>query len=226
MTLRRKILIDFYWLLLLVPLPSCGKVPREVEATSRPEVLLSCLDLSVGPDFLEERITATFEGSQLPQVIEHLNAKLGLPVSFIQGSSATPIELRIENKSVRSLLGRLLEQARDYRCAVIEDHVLIYHDEPALHELVEGVSITRKLRWGAAQSYVKHVSQRVEEFHDLAVLLGGPLDAPVFSDVVSLARDSTMLEHFGQLLGADPKVFFWIRYSGVGGRYLTLGSVP
>ena len=225
MALRRKFLVGFSWLLLLFPLPSCGEVPRKEAAITRP-ALLSCLDSSVGPDFLEKRITATLEGMQLLQVIDHLHAKLGLPVSFVQGSSAVPIDLQVENESVRSFLERLLDQARDYRCAVIENHVVIFFDEPALHKLVDGVSITRQLRGQAARSYVEHVSRQVEEFQDLAVLLGGPLEADVFTDVVSLARESTMLEHLCQLLGANPKVFFGLRYASVGGRYLTFGSVP
>jgi hypothetical protein len=224
MSPRKSIRVRISWLLFLLPLTSCGAARHDEPASTHTERLSSCLDSTAGPSLLEERITATFEGTQLPEALDHL-AELGIPVSFIEGPSPVQIEMRVQDEPVRSFLGLLLGQARDYKCAVIENHVVIYHDEPALHKMVKHVSITEQLRGRAAGSYVKHVSHQIEEFKDLSVLLGGPLDSPVLEEKVTLAREATVLEHLGQLLGKNPDIVFWLRYASTGSRYLNLGSV-
>ncbi len=157
-------------LLLLLSLASCGAARHEEPPIAHVSAVQSCLE-SAGPSFLAKSITVAFEGVQLPQVIGHLHTELGLPVSFIEGPPPVQVELSVEGQPVRTLLGQLLHEARDYRCAVVRKHVVIYHDEPALHKLVEDVSIDQELRGRAAGSYVKYLSRQVEEFEHLGVLL-------------------------------------------------------
>jgi len=210
----------------LLPLPSCEVAHHEETAVARAEAIPSCLDSGAGPSFLDERFTAIFEGVQLPQVILYLNANTGNPVSFIDGPSPVPLELDVQDETIRSFLGRLLGQAPGYRCAVIDNHVVIYYDEPALHKSVEHVSIVQQFRGPASRAYVKHLSRQVEELKDLGVLLGGVgiNDSPVYDEKVTLARKATVLEHLGQLLGKNPDIVFSIRYASTGSRYLNFGT--
>lgn len=225
MAARRLILPTVYWLLLLPSLASCGTEGHEMAGeVTRAAALPTCFDSTAALSWEDEGVTATFEGVQLPAVIEHIDI-LGFPVSFIEGPSPVRIEMRSQNLQARSFLKELLEQAPGYRCSVIGNHAVVYFDDPALHKVVSDVSIAQKFRGPAARSYVKHVSHEIEELKDLGVLLGGPLDSPVFNEEVTLAPEATVLEHLGQLLGENPDIIFWIRYASTGNRYLNFGSV-
>jgi hypothetical protein len=223
---RRIFLIKLSWLFFLLPLPSCGEERHEAVAITQIETLRSCIDSNWKPGLLGERITITFVDIKLPQVISHLRAVPGLPVSFIEGPLPVQIEIRVQDEPVRAVLGRLLDQAQGYKCAVIDDHMVIYYDEPALHKKVVNVAITQQWRGRAARSYVEYLSHQVEEFKDLDVLLGGSgiEDSPVYGERVTLARDATVLEHLSQLLGKNPDVIFGLRYASMGGRYINFGT--
>jgi len=210
------------WLFCLALFPSCGAARRE-EIVTQPETFLSCSAASQ-PSFLAERVTISFAGRPLSDVIRSLRREHSLPVSFVEGPFPVQIEVSGQDEPVRSFLGRLLEQAQGYRCSIIEGHVVIYYDEPALHEIVKGVSITDELRGEAVQLYVETVSHQIRSFEGLGVLLGGSLESTFFTDRVTLAREATVLRHLCQLLGKYPDTCFSLRYGSVGGRYLTMGT--
>ena len=125
---------------------------------------------------------------------------------------------------MRKLLEQLLAQAHDYRCTIIENHIVVYHEEPALHETVDNVSIFQQLRGQAARSYIEYISHKISAFQGLSVFLGGALESPIFDEKVTLAPNAIVLEHLCQLLGKNPNVFFWLRYASTKSRYLTFGS--
>jgi hypothetical protein len=223
---RGSLLLKLSWLLFLLPLPSCGEERHEAAAITQVQTLKACTDSDWMPSLLGERITANFVNAKLLEVVSRLRSEPGLPVSFIEGPLPVQIQMRVHDEPVRAVLERLLDQASGYKCSIVNEHMVIYYDEPALHKVVVDVSIAQQWRGRAARSYVEYLSHQIEEFKDVDVLLGGSgiEDSPVYNERVTLVRDATVIEHLGQLLGKNPDIIFVLRYDSSGSRYINFGT--
>ena len=209
---------------ILGALPSCGNADEDVRPST-----VSCFEPSgeSEPAFLDQRVNVSFKEGSLINAIKSLNEDLGLPVSFIEGEDAgSPFELKADGMSVREILREMMSDSPEYRCAIVDDRVVIFGEVAGIHEKIQNVDIVNIPRARASRAYLKKVAKEVTALSDLDFLFGGIVDSPTFGDQVTLTREATVLEHLVQLLGKDEDVYFWIRRASTGSRYLTLGSVP
>lgn len=171
--------------------------------------------------FLAEKVTLDIRDVAVREVVENLQNKLALPISFIEASEVAKITLRLAQVPAVQVIGNLLSQVPGYRCDLVESHVVIYPDQGSYLQEVSGVSIVDEFRGAAARQYLDHIE--IKGLQGIAFLATGLLEGEVLSEKVSLRPKARVIEHLAQMLGPNERVFFVIRESP-GGRYLTFGA--
>lgn len=218
-------------LLAMTGTTSCGRADQAGLATSSNSAPAPCFDSEPAklPAFWNQRVSVSLKVGSFSEAIERFNADLDLPISFIEGRAETRLPAFVaDNEPASEVLRRVLESAPGYQCKVAGRHVVVLSDAAAYAATVHGVRIVSEYRNRASRAYVDRLAKQVSAFGDLGFFGGGSYlgDSPLVDEKVTLAQEATVLEHLSQLLGDDPKVYFWIRWAATGTRYLTLGSVP
>jgi hypothetical protein len=186
----------------------------------------SCFDPGPsGAPFLDRKISVSYSGLTVEEVVRHLHRMNKLPVSYIETTSADAGSRMLEGVTVRRVLRELVGARPGYVCRVIGGHVMLYPDLPDFERVVRGVDITRRYRSAATQLYVDQARRGVPFFRDVYAFLGGNLMSPAFSECVSLDRDAKVIVHLSQLLGKDRSVFLVSQQAPVGGPELGIGNV-
>lgn len=221
-----KRLLQLALLILAVQLSATGCQKAKPSASSAG---VSCFEpaSAAAPDahYLDRRISVSYAGLSMGEVIRDLNNRYELPISYIEVVPAKAFDRKLDGLTVRSLLRNLVDTRQEYACRVVEGHVVLYPDLPDLEKVVRGVDIVDRFRGTATRSYVDYARNQVPFFQDVGVVLGGLLNSPLFDERVSLDREARAIDHLSQLLGRDRKAYFVIERSPVGRLILGLGMV-
>ena len=177
----------------------------------------------IGPtSFLDSKISLNQDTKRLGDVIEMLQAKLHLPISFVDHEATLPVTLKLDGVSVLKLLQNLIaSQSIGYQCLVADGHVLVIPEEPRLSLVISGVEAEDLPRFPAARRLVEHLAV-LDEFKHMGVFGGGLLETSLFTERVSLSKSAMVLEHLVELLGDDPGAFFVIERASTGVEYLSV----
>ncbi len=159
----------------------------------------------------ESRVSLRDMSASVTETINTLRQKYKVPVCFVSVSDekqAAP-ELGDEEVNLRTALDEDVQAHNSYAYALVSDRLILHPKSGPFTKVVGRVHIRNVPRLEAMMAFVEHLKETHTEFGNL----GGPgmkgdPRAPLYTDLVSLREEGTVLEHFAALLGDDPNVVF------------------
>ncbi len=181
-----------------------GMVWTSFAVSKYPTICAECL--------LEKKITITITDATVYDLVGLLRREYKIPISFIDSGEREKITLDYKDASLKNVLENVMSQAPSYRFKTIDERLLIYNNLPK-YSLISDITIKNEKRFFATLYYLQELKKQFSEFSNLITfppLIMADIDAPVYSDVVSVKGKNIILEHFVQLLGLNPRVYFTI----------------
>lgn len=162
-------------------------------------------------NLLEKKITISITDASVYDLVQLLRKEHHVPISFIDTEEEHKITIDLKEVSLRTVLENVVSKIPLYRFQMINNRLVLYPDLPRYHFLVKDINITGMKRFDAAHEYAAQLKRQFPEFMNFfgPALLGDPRH-PVFTDTVTLKRESSVLDHFIQLLGENQTVVFLV----------------
>jgi hypothetical protein len=141
--------------------------------------------------------------------VDVLRAKYTVPLSFIEAEDpAISVALNLSDTDVDGVLTALVSRATEYRYGVVRDRLFLYPREAKYDAVLADFSIQEEARLGAAYTLAERL-KRLEGFVNVAPpVVAGVLSMgdrpPVYADLVTIPRGSTIVQAFAELAGRSP----------------------
>lgn len=147
-----------------------------------------------------------------------------MPVSAIE--SDEPVDVEIAARDVREALDALCTQAESYRWRTVMGRYVLFPADSVWESEISGVAIADVPRLDAATRYVIAVRSQISALEDLVEppIKGDPR-APVYTEPVTLSRESSILAHLVELLGTNEQLAFTVERARSGKRVLHFEQV-
>jgi hypothetical protein len=167
------------------------------------------------------------QGDAFSHFVRLLREVRRMPVSFIQADEEPGgIEPKIGN-DIEATLDALIAQAPIYRWSNVSGHYVLYSRDPIWDAEVDGIEIINLPRLEAGTQLVTQLRTKAPELGSLSEppMMGDPR-SPVYTEIVSLPRNGSILQHLVALLGTDLQTVFTVERTLFGDRVLHFGRVP
>jgi hypothetical protein len=158
--------------------------------------------------------------------VAEISKQSELPLSFIHSDSLAKISLDLRPGTVRQALDAIVEQAPEYRYAVVGERLVMYPRDPIWETRLDDVKLGPGPRVVVTGEMAKELARRLPAFADL----GGPWilgdsRGYTYRDVVSVRGPGSILELLLQLPGSRPSTFVIVdKNEKVIGRSLSVSS--
>jgi hypothetical protein len=216
-TNRRRSIV-FATLLLGVCALSSGEPPQGAKSHAPPPPAATAMvpggtastSATVQPG-ASPRIDIEAHGATTAAVIAQLRGAHCVPVSFVEVESGQHLDLSLHQVTAPEVLQKISATISAYRFEAIRGRLVLYPTRPEYQAIVAGVDIAQQPRFGAASKYIETLRHAVPSFSKLAspgflTLALGP--SPFFDEQVTLRPKGRVIEHFVDLLGRAPRVYF------------------
>ena len=137
----------------------------------------------------------------------------------------TRIEFSIQKATLREVLNEVIGEIPALQYSEISGRFVLHPKETPYQTVATATGIQDLPRLEAAYQYARQVSQQVHGIDLVGPPILGDPTAPLYAEQVSLASRAPVLEHFVQLLGANPTAYFSVEQAPTGSHFLALGTV-
>ena len=195
----------FSWL----ELPFCqGTLPTVSTATLSPDAIQT-------PDLLDMKVSMSVNQVPVYEIVRALRNDNHVAISFIDADvdsvATTRISLDLKNVTLGQLLKEIISTLPIYTFTAIEHHLILFPDIEKYRLPVHNIEIRSIDRSKAVVRYIAELARQYPSFGQLLPpVIKGNAGATLYAEEVSLSKEGTVLEHFVELLGKNPKVVFSI----------------
>lgn len=152
--------------------------------------------------------------------VEHLHRLRGAAVSAILLNEPVIVNWH-DGFEVLDAIESVVAQSPAYRWQRNFGHYILHPDDPVWNTKISGVAIQQSPRADATARYLAIVRTQIPALADLdgPPIKGDPRSL-VYSALVSLPPEASIIEHLAHLLGDDQQMIFTIEADRAGGRLL------
>jgi hypothetical protein len=181
-------------------------------------------------DLLQTTVSVDAMNVPIYDVVQSLRNDYHVPISFIDADADSVetqhISFVMNGVPVRNVLDKITSTLSTYKFQTVEGRIILFPDTKKYQLTMSGVEIRNTRRIDAVSRYISQLMRQYPVFGNLLTPpMKGDTASPVYQDEVSLRPNGTVLEHFIQLLGNDPKVVFSIVKTKAGAPMFLLDMV-
>ncbi len=146
------------------------------------------------------------------EVVTTLTQRYHVPLSLIETADTTPVSIQVQKGTARDVVAQILAQQPAYEFRIVNNRPILLPREPRWNTDITGPDFAGIPRLQAKDRYVEWLQANVPEFAHLyaPTFVTGNINAPIYTEPITMQGRTTVLLRFTQMLGHDPRAYFLI----------------